>query len=327
MCPTRKPEERQKYLGGRHILSKDETCGRAVIPKRGSEPKYRRDDLYRCRRGVIKRNNISQKGGKIMFIRRNLAVLTFVFLWVLSCLGPSPAQGSGTTYQEFRVVLTQIQEAVREKNIALALELLARAEQMLNDLEERPVIDEEALRWNLAQLNLDRADAMQNEDQIAYFANQSVKKWLDYVSWYKNLTSSQRNVIENAPNSNRIQRGVRQLGNAVVRRGNRQSYSIRDLFSIYIEEIPARYFSYQSLRLWRYWLFRCPTWAENPDMSPNNLKTRFESGENVCRDDWEDFVIFLEVWIRAQELEEAKRLICSRWLRDLKFALGYDNGQ
>jgi len=192
-------------------------------------------------------------------------------------------------------------------------------------LEERPVLDEEALRWDMAQLNLDRADAMENEDQIAYFADESIKRWLDYVNWYKNLDDRQRQVIENAPDSDRIQRTVRQLGNAVVRRGNNPPFSIRDLFSICIEEIPVYYLSSQSVRLWRYWLLRCPTWAENPDRSLRNLKTKFDSGENVCRDDWEDFTAFLEVWLKEQKLEETKRLIYSRWLRDLKFALGYDN--
>ncbi len=249
----------------------------------------------------------------------------FVIILVMAFFCPSSLIAQSSVYHDFRTLLTDIKEAVAEQNVALALDLLEEAHQMLNQLEERPILAEEALRWDLAQLNLDRAESMQNIEQIAYFANESVKRWLEYIEWYRNMEEPQRKIIKELPNSDRIQKAVRQLGNAIMRRDNIPPYTVRDLFALY-QDLPVEYLSFLSVRLWRNYLFRCPSWKQVQSQNIRELKTKFESVQNTCRDDWEDFASFLEEWIEKQTLSASNKRIIKRWLRDLRYALGYENG-
>ena len=89
------------------------------------------------------------------------------------------------TYTEFKTLLTEIKAAVAKENKALALDLLEKAIKMLSKLEKRHILDEEALLWDSSQLNLDRAEGMQDPDQGAHFANLSIIKWQEYIEWYK----------------------------------------------------------------------------------------------------------------------------------------------
>jgi len=236
------------------------------------------------------------------------------------CPNVSSAQTSSDAYQEFRTLIAEIKTAVSDNNLALALHLLSEASMKLNTLEKRSVLDEEAVKWDLAQITLDRADSMENKHQIAHFANQSVERWLQYIEWYKNLNDRQRRIIDANPNSSRIQRAVRQLGNAIMRRDNIPPYTIRYLFEAYLE-LPVEYVSSQSVTLWKNWLFRCPTWKPMQKRSFSDLRSKFASGENACRDDWEDFLGFLEDWVETQSLTPSKRRRFSRWVRYLRDAL------
>jgi hypothetical protein len=236
---------------------------------------------------------------------------------------PSHAQMSSaaSASQEFRALLTEIKKAVNDKNKALALELLSKAIRKLEELEERPILDEEALRWDMAQLNLDRADSMRNKEQIAIFANESVQRWLEYIEWYRKLDAEQQELIKARPNSDRIQLAVRQLGNAYMRRENISPYTIRDLFATY-RDLPVKYFSSQSVELWKSWLFRCPKWEQVNNPSFRELRSRFAKDEDTCRDDWADFKSFLERWIEEQPLLGTdKKGNYNRWFRELSDAL------
>jgi len=249
----------------------------------------------------------------------NIWIILFFmfFLWT-----SSNPQASTSSYQEFRSLLTEIKEAVSKENMALALDLLSRAIKMLRELEKRPVLDEEALRWDMAQINLDRAESMQNSEQIAYFANESIVKWQEYIDWYGSLEEPQLQIIENNPASFRIQRAVRQLGNAYMRRDNIEDYSIRDMFATY-GDLPPEHLSSKSMNLWRNWLFRCPSWEPLSNSSLRGLKEKFETGEEYCREDWDDFYGFLEEWIAIQDLTSSKKRKYQRWLKDLGYSLGY----
>ena len=101
-------------------------------------------------------------------------------LFILLSANVASAQPGPDTYQELRTLLGETKAAVSEKNFALALELLSRADQLLNTLEKRSVLDEEAVKWDLAQINLDRADSMENRDQISHFASESIRRWHQY---------------------------------------------------------------------------------------------------------------------------------------------------
>lgn len=252
--------------------------------------------------------------------RRSLScAIVFLFCTAFAISMPVKAD----TYADFRALLGDIKEAVSRENMALALDLLARASEMLQLLERRPVLDEEALRWDLAQLNLDRAESMQNPQQTSYFANESINKWNEYIEWYASLDESQLEIVQSNPASFRIQRAVRQLGNAYMRRDNIEDYSIRDLFAAY-GDLPPIYLSSKSMNLWRNWLFRCPSWEPVANPSLRGLKDKFESDQEYCREDWEDFYGFLEVWIEQQNLAESKKRKYERWLRDLGYSLEYN---
>ena len=244
-----------------------------------------------------------------------------LFLMFFLCTSSYP-QTSTTSYQEFRSLLTEIKKAVSQDNMPLALELLSSALNLLRELEKRPVLDEEALRWDMAQINLDRAERMQTPDQIAYFANESIIKWHEYIDWYGSLESPQLQIIENNSASFRIQSAVRQMGNAYMRRDNLKDYSIRDMFSAY-GDLPPKRLSSKSMNLWRNWLFRCPSWKPDSNNSLRGLREKFESGNEYCREDWDDFYGFLEEWIAIQDLTSSKKRKYERWLKDLGYSLGY----
>lgn len=248
-----------------------------------------------------------------------LWVILFLVFFLYTSSYPQPSTSS---YQEFRSLLTEIKEAVSQENMALALDLLSKALNLLRELEKRPVLDEEALRWDMAQINLDRAEKMQTPEQIAYFANESIVKWHEYIDWYGSLKNHQLQIIENNPASFRIQRAVRQLGNAYMRRDNIKDYSIRDLFSAY-GDLSPKHLSSKSMNLWRSWLFRCPSWEQVSTSSLRGLKEKFESGNEYCREDWDDFYGLLEEWIKIQDLTSSKKRKYERWLKDLKYSLGY----
>jgi hypothetical protein len=95
----------------------------------------------------------------------------------------------------------------------MAMAMLTKASEMLQALEPRPVFDEEASRWDMAQLNLDRADSMQNPEQTSYFGSESIDIWNECIEWYGALDESQLEIIQGNPASFRIQRTLRQLGN------------------------------------------------------------------------------------------------------------------
>lgn len=252
---------------------------------------------------------------------RRALLLPIVFLFFTGLATITPVKAD--PYADFRALLGEIKEAVSKENMALALDLLSRASDMLQALEPRPVLDEEAVRWDQAQLNLDRAESMQNSEQTSYFANESINKWNDYIEWYGALDESQLETIQSKPASFRIQRAVRQLGNAYMRRDNRDEYSIRDLFAAY-GDLPPKYLSSKSINLWRNWLFRCPSWELISNPSLRGLKQKFDGEQEYCREDWDDFYGFLDEWITKQNLEASKKRKYQRWSKDLGFALGYD---
>ncbi len=254
-----------------------------------------------------------------IFRKKRMLALFFLVLWAFSF----GYQARAASYDEFRALLKDIKEAVSRENMVLALDLLSRASKMLNELEKRPVLDEEALRWDMAQINLDRSESMQNPEQIAYFANESITKWKEYIHWFERLNDGQMKIIMDNPASFRIQRAVRQLGNAYMRRNNLSGYAIRDMFAVY-SDLPPRYLSSDAMNLWRSWLFRCPSWEPAPNSSLRKFREKFESDQEYCREDWDDFFGFLEEWIEKQELSSSKKRKYSRWLKDLGFALGYN---
>lgn len=248
-------------------------------------------------------------------------LISMACLFLVEIMGDARAQNA--TYSEFRTLLSEIKEAVTRENMALALQLISEASEMLQILEKRPVLDEEALRWDRAQLNLDRAESMQNQEQTSYFANESVNYWHEYIDWFSKLDESQLKIIHDNPNSFRIQAAVRQLGNAYMRRDNFGEYSIRDLFASY-GDLPPRFLSSKSMNLWRSWLFRCPSWKQMNNPSLRKLKEKFASDQEFCIEDWEDFYGFLEEWIEKQDLTSSKKRKYERWKKDLGYALGHN---
>lgn len=252
-------------------------------------------------------------------LRIKLSAL-FVFLSLFVCLVGHVTYAA--SYDEFRSLLKDIKEAVSNENMVLALDLLSKASKMLNEIEERSVLDEEALHWDMAQINLDRSESMTDPDQIAYFANESILKWNEYIDWFGRLDDTQLKKITDNPASFRIQRAVRQLGNAYMRRDHIGDYTIRDMFAAY-SDLPPRYLSSYSINLWRNWLFRCPTWAPVQNSSLRKLKEKFESDGEYCREDWDDFYGFMGEWTETQELTSSKKRKYQRWLNDLGYALGY----
>jgi len=233
------------------------------------------------------------------------------------------SQAYASSYGEFRSLLKEIKEAVSKENMALALDLLSKANKMLSELERRPVLDEEALRWDIAQVNLDRAESMQNSTQKAYFANESIIRWQEYIEWYGSLDVEQLEIIKNNLASFRIQLAVRQLGNAYMSRDNIGDYSIRDMFAAYGDLLPT-YLSSKSMNLWRNWLFRCPSWKPISNSSLRKLKEKFETDKDYCKEDWDDFYGFLDEWIDEQRLTSSKKRKYQRWVNDLGYSLGYE---
>ena len=250
--------------------------------------------------------------------------ISIYLILVVILIFPEHTAAQPDARDEFRSLLVEIKKSVSEDKKALALDLIGKAIDKLSSLDDRPVLDEEALRWDIAQLNLDRAETMVNDEQRINFANESIKRWLEYTDWYNNLDDRKREIMQNNPNSDRIQKAVKQLGNAIIRRGNTSSYSIRELFTTYID-LPVIYLSSQSVQLWKEWLLRCPTWKQADGISIRNLKSKFDDNQNICRDDWEDFASFLKEWLQKQSLNDTRKSRFTRLLEDLNYALGNDD--
>jgi hypothetical protein len=246
----------------------------------------------------------------------------FICFWLLIAIPAAFCNlaRADTAIDEFRALIADVKTAINQNNMAFALQLLEQASTKLDELERRPVLEEEALRWDLAQINLDRADSMQNRSQIAEFANRSIERWREYVRWRSSLTDVQIEIVQRNPKSDRIQSAVRLMGNAYMRRENLESFSIRDLFSEYVDTPPG-FMSSKSIDLWINWLFRCPSWDEVENASFQQLGQRLKTDANVCREDWTDFHDYLQVWLEEQQLSAVKKKRYERRLRDLEAAL------
>jgi hypothetical protein len=239
-------------------------------------------------------------------------------------LSASPAVSqSECTPAQFRALLASIRNAVQEENLVTAIQLLNKATTCFSSLEEKPLLDEEGLQWDIAQLNLERADQMTDRQAIVAFAQESASRWQEYIGWYQALTPDQLEVLQGHPSSNRISRAVRQLGNAIIRRGNTPPHSIRQLFSQYLD-FPEQYHSASTVRKWRYWLLRCPTWEEPNNLNLRALRARFEGQEPACQEEWYEFKEFLEVFVELASLTLTSKKTFSRWIEELDYALALD---
>ncbi len=246
-----------------------------------------------------------------------IALIVPIVLWSSLAIGQDPAD-------ELRDSIDGAKNAISESNLALALEYLERANELVDTIEPRRVLTEEALKWDVAQVALERANGMTDDQQIAFFADQSIASWRVYVEWRRSLDEAGVEIIRRNPNSDRIQRAVNSMGNAFVRRGNLRGHSVRDLFAEFLG-LPRQYLSSYSIGQWITWLHRCPTWDEVPNPSFGQLAQKFRNNEDVCRDDWEDFYFYLEAWLVEQELDTVVRGTFQRRFQQLGQALGHDS--
>ena len=109
-----------------------------------------------------------------------------------------------------------------------------------------------------------------------------------------------------------------------MKRANIKDYSIREMFATY-GDLNPKYLSSKSMHLWRNLLFRCPSWKPITNTSLRGLKIKFDNGHEYCKEDWEDFHGFLEEWIIEQDLTTSKKKKYQRWLKDLGYALDYED--
>lgn len=216
-------------------------------------------------------------------------------------------------------LIRQANKAVQENNRSAALQFLEQADRQPDAVAQLSIFQQEVLKWDIAQLHLERSNEMEDEKQILHFADAAVQKWKDYIEWYGNLSDGQRQAIKGT-SSYRIQAAVRHLGNAVVRRGNRGGHSIRDLFEKFLDISPL-YFSTESVNLWRYWLFRCPTWQETPIIPYKDLRKRLCGEQDHCREEWESYRDFLEEWKQTPGLPTPLKKKIQREIRNLTWAL------
>lgn len=216
-------------------------------------------------------------------------------------------------------LIRQATKAVQENNRSAALQFLEQADRQPDAVAQLNIFQQETLKWDLAQLYLERGNEMEDEEQILHFADAAVQKWRDYIQWYDNLSDDQRQTLKGT-SSYRIQAAVRHLGNAVVRRGNRGGRNIRELFERFLEISPL-YFSTESVNLWRYWLFRCPTWQETPIIPYKDLRKRLCGEQDICREEWESYRDFLEEWKQTPGLPTPLKKKIQREIQNLTWAL------
>ncbi len=216
-------------------------------------------------------------------------------------------------------LIRQANKAVQENNRSAALKFLEQADRQPDAVAQLSIFQQEVLKWDIAQLYLERGNEMEDEEQILHFADAAVQKWKDYIQWYGNLSDDQRQTIKGT-SSYRIQAAVRHIGNAVVRRGNRGGHSIRDLFEKFLDISPL-YFSTESVNLWRYWLFRCPTWQETPIIPYKDLRQRLCGEQDNCREEWESYRDFLEEWKQTPGLPIPLKKKIEREIRNLTWTV------
>lgn len=237
---------------------------------------------------------------------------------VVAVLGlTSMAQGVAAqpSYDTFRSLLERVDQALNAPTpqLAQALALLSEARRLLDQFVQRPppsVDEEKRLRRDLAKGNLERWRQIQD----ARFADMAVQGWIEYVGWYESLDSADSREEE-------IQSVVLELGKAIVSRGNEPPYDIQQLFSEY-SGLQPEFHNRRTLDVWRYQLFRCPTWPDAPDQSFDALGEKLARREPACREHWEDFRDFLHFWLDTSHLAEHQRRRYRRWYEDLSKALG-----
>jgi hypothetical protein len=249
---------------------------------------------------------------------RHLALGVALLIVFEATIGSAQTTGPGNRDTVLKLI-RQADKAVQENNRTAALQFLEQADRQTDAVAQLSIIQQEALKWNIAQLNLERGNEMEDEEQILHFADAAVQKWMNYIQWYGNLSDGQRQAIKGT-SSYRIQAAVRHLGNAVVRRGNRGEHSIRELFEKFLDISPL-YFSTESVNLWRYWLFRCPTWQETPIIPYKDLRKRLCGEQDNCREEWESYRDFLEEWEKTPGLPNPLKKKIQREIRNLTWTL------
>lgn len=73
-------------------------------------------------------------------------------------------------------LIRQANKAVQENNRSAALQFFEQADRQPDAVAQLSIFQQEALKWNIAQLYLERSNEMEDEGQILYFANPAGSK-------------------------------------------------------------------------------------------------------------------------------------------------------
>ncbi len=233
----------------------------------------------------------------------NVKCPKFLFVYMLSLMYPAAriqAQDTPTKAKD-QLCIELIQEArsIISTDPTRASELLEKAIDECSRAKAIDVRDQEALRWQIALINLKRAESTQNKCQKYELGDLAVQYWLEYISWYEALPSDLRDTLK--PRYDRIQSAIRFLGNSIIARGSPsgcpgKTEGIKDLFSIYME-IPVVYISSRTVKFWKEWLWKCPSWVEGASKSYSELRKKFCEGTLECAEEWLTYNDFLKTWL------------------------------
>ena len=182
-----------------------------------------------------------------------------------------------------------------------AIEVLAEAVSVCEASQLASARDQEVLRWRLANLTLTQTEQQANRCQQFALGSLAVNYWDEYIRWYMHLTPDERKTLPIA----RIQTAVQLLEAAVQDRGQPGSCSggaegIRQLF-YFMVDLPYSYLSARAVRVWKDWLWRCPTWMPTEDRSYQEVHQSV-CGSTVasCSEEWRAYRTYLRAWLEER---------------------------
>jgi hypothetical protein len=219
-------------------------------------------------------------------------------LLIITAIG-SAAMGAQAPAEPGCLDLIRLGISLIQSDPVRAIETLVRATQVC--AKALDVGEQEKLRWRLAELTFNQANAVKDRCQRYELGEYARLYWSEYIGWYTDLSDAERRSL--AEYQKRIQYAVNYLQKAVVVRGEpgqckAGATGVRDLFSVVLE-FPYDYVSVDSIKLWKDWLWRCPGWSESPARSYGEKWDQFCAGRqgDFCSDEWRDYRNFLAEWL------------------------------
>lgn len=195
---------------------------------------------------------------------------------------------------------------------SLLLALKYGSEALKNDtlFENNNYSKQESLFWEVSDAYMEYIDKIDNRIQSKECAGKAAQNWKLYIEWYSSIAEGQLEKLK--PSHARIKMAVAHYGNSLIRKGDLDAlYS--EYFNIASNKI--EHFGVDAIAIWKNGLYGCP---DGNVKKQHTAKTRRESIQGGCCEQWGNYAQVLSEWIDVERLQAASIAIFKREIQQIQ---------